>query len=186
MVTFRPPKRAVIAAGSFVTLYPLLFPRDSWAEIRALFSDQLEVILGQGEFGLREFLRSFLPEYMVPAIFVRLDKLPLSAHGKVDRHALPVPDAANTLRDEAFTSPRTALETEVGEIITDLLNTSELGVHDNFFLLGGSSFLGIQVIARVREKFGVQVPVRALFEGPTIAELAARIAELCAADQASL
>lgn len=131
---------------------------------------------------LREFLRSFLPEYMVPGIFVQLEKLPLSTHGKVDRQALPVPDATNTLRDEAFASPRTAVETEVGEIIAGLLNTHELGVHDNFFLLGGSSFLGIQVIARVREKFAVEVPLRALFEGPTIAELAARIAQLRASD----
>ena len=134
---------------------------------------------------LREFLRSFLPEYMIPAIFVRLEKLPLSSHGKIDRQALPLPDPANTLRDEAFTSPRTATETEVGEIITALLNTRELGVHDNFFLLGGSSFLGIQVIARVREKFGVEVPLHALFEAPTIAELAAQIVELRAAEQAS-
>jgi amino acid adenylation domain-containing protein len=134
---------------------------------------------------LREFLRSFLPEYMVPAIFVRLEKLPLSAHGKVDRQALPLPDAANILRDEAFAPPRTALETEVGEIITALLNTRELGVDDNFFLLGGSSFLGIQVIARVREKFGVEVPLHALFEAPTIAELAAQIVELRAAEQAN-
>ena len=134
---------------------------------------------------LREFLRSFLPEYMVPAIFVRLEKLPLSAHGKVDRQSLPVPDADNMLRDEAFTSPRTALETQVGEIITALLNTRELGIHDNFFLLGGSSFLGIQVIARVREKFGVDVPLHALFEAPTIAELAAQIVELQGAEQAN-
>ena len=134
---------------------------------------------------LREFLSSFLPEYMVPAIFVRLEELPLSAHGKVDRQALPIPDAANTLRDEAFTSPRTALETEVAEIITGLLNTRELGIHDNFFLLGGNSFLGIQVIARVREKFGVEVPLRSLFEAPTIAELAGQIGELQAAEQAN-
>jgi acyl carrier protein len=103
----------------------------------------------------------------------------------VDRQAVPIPDAANTLRDEAFTSPRTALETEVCEIITGLLNTRDLGVHDNFFLLGGSSFLGIQVIARVREKFGVEVPLRALFEAPTIAELATQIVELRLLDQAS-
>lgn len=127
---------------------------------------------------LGKFLRTFLPEYMLPAVFVRLERLPLSAHGKVDRQALPVADAANTLRDEAFTSPRTALETEVGAIVTSLLNTRELGVHDNFFLLGGNSFLGIQVIARVREKFGVEVPLRALFEAPTISDLSAQIARL--------
>ena len=133
---------------------------------------------------LREFLRTFLPEYMLPAIFVRLERLPLSPHGKVDRQALPVPDAANTLRDEVFASPRTVLESEVGTIVTGLLNSRDVGVHDNFFLLGGSSFLGIQVIARVREKFGVEVPLRALFEAPTISELSAQIAQLRSAKMA--
>jgi amino acid adenylation domain-containing protein len=127
---------------------------------------------------LREFLRTFLPEYMVPAIFVQLEKLPLSSHGKVDRQALPVPDAENTLRDEVFRSPRTALEAQVGAIIGGLLGTKDIGVNDNFFLLGGSSFLGIQVIARVREKFGVEVPLRTLFEAPTIAGLSAQVVQL--------
>ncbi len=127
---------------------------------------------------LREFLRTFLPEYMVPAIFVRLEKLPLSPHGKVDRQALPCPDGENTLRDEVLTSPRTALEAQVGAIIGGLLGTKDLGVNDNFFLLGGNSFLGIQVIARVREKFGVEVPLRTLFEAPTIADLSAQVAQL--------
>ena len=127
---------------------------------------------------LREFLRTFLPEYMVPAVFVRLERLPLTSHGKVDRQALPIPDAENTLRDEVFTSPRTALESQVGAIIGGLLGTGDVGVNDNFFLLGGNSFLGIQVIARVREEFGVQVPLRTLFEAPTIAGLSAEVAQL--------
>jgi acyl-CoA synthetase (AMP-forming)/AMP-acid ligase II/acyl carrier protein len=127
---------------------------------------------------LREFLRTFLPEYMVPAVFVRLEKLPLSSHGKVDRQALPCPDAENTLRDEVFTSPRTAIESQIGAILGGLLGIKDIGVNDNFFLLGGSSFLGIQVIARVREKFGVEVPLRTLFEAPTIADLSAQIARL--------
>jgi amino acid adenylation domain-containing protein len=130
---------------------------------------------------VREFLRTFLPEYMIPAKFVRLEKVPLSTHGKVDRQALPVPDAENTLRDEAFTSPRTALEAQVGAIVAGLLGTKDLGVDDNIFLFGGNSFLGIQVIARVRERFGVEVPLRTLFEAPTIAELSAQIAQLSAA-----
>jgi acyl-CoA synthetase (AMP-forming)/AMP-acid ligase II/acyl carrier protein len=130
---------------------------------------------------VREFLRTFLPEYMVPAKFVRLEKLPVSTHGKVDRRALPLPDAENSLRDEAFTSPRTALEAQVGAIVAGLLGTKDLGVDDNIFLFGGNSFLGIQVIARVREHFGVEVPLRTLFEAPTIAELSAQIAQLSAA-----
>lgn len=127
---------------------------------------------------LREFLRTFLPDYMVPALFVRLEKLPLSSHGKVDRQALPCPNAENTLRDEVFTSPRTAIEAQVGAIVGGLLGTKDIGVNDNFFLLGGNSFLGIQVIARVREKFGVEVPLRTLFEAPTIADLSAQVAQL--------
>jgi acyl carrier protein len=115
---------------------------------------------------------------MVPAIFVRLEKLPLSANGKVDRQALPIPDAENTLRDEVFTSPRTDLEAQVGAIFAELLGTTDLGVNDNFFLFGGNSFLGIQVIANVREKFGVEVPLHSLFAAPTITDLSAQIAQL--------
>ena len=107
---------------------------------------------------------------MVPAIFVRLETLPLTSHGKVDREALPIPDAHNTLRDEAFTSPRSVLEAQVEAIVAKLLGTDELSVHDNFFLLGGNSFLGIQVIAQVREMFAVEVPLRTLFEAPTVAQ----------------
>lgn len=127
---------------------------------------------------LREFLRSFLPEYMVPAMFVRMDDLPLTSHGKIDRAALPAPGCENTLRDESFIAPRSDLETQVRAIIVTLLGTKDLGVNDNFFLLGGNSFLGIQLIAQVREAFGIELPLRTLFEGPTIADLSAQIAQL--------
>lgn len=127
---------------------------------------------------LREFLRTFLPVYMLPAVFVQLKELPLSPHGKVDRHVLPVPDAENTLRDEVLTLPRTDLEAQVGALIAALLGTNGLGMNDNFFLLGGTSFLGIQVIDGLREKFGVEVPLGTLFEAPTVAGLSAEIARL--------
>jgi amino acid adenylation domain-containing protein len=127
---------------------------------------------------LREFLRTFLPEYMVPTIFIQMDELRLTSHGKVDRQALPTPTGENTLRDEVFTPPQSELEAQLEAIIKGLLGTNDLGVNDNFFMLGGNSFLGIQLIARVRETFGVEVPLRTLFEAPTIAELSARIAQL--------
>ena len=127
---------------------------------------------------LREFLRSFLPEHMVPGVFVQMDELRLTSHGKVDRRALPAPTCENTLRDEVLTPPETELEAQVEAIITALLGTKDLGVNDNFFMLGGDSFLGIKLIARVRETFGVEVPLRTLFEAPTIAELSARIAQI--------
>ena len=127
---------------------------------------------------LREFLRTFLSEFMVPTMFVQIDELPLTSHGKIDRQALPVATCENALRDEIFTPPRTELETQVEAIITGLLGTNDLGVNDNFFMLGGNSFLGVQLIARVRETFGVEVPLRTLFEAPTIAGLSAHIAQL--------
>ncbi len=127
---------------------------------------------------LREFLRMFLPEYMVPTMFVKIDRLPLTSRGKVDRQALPTPDRENTLRDETFTPPRTELEGRIEAIITKLLGTDEVGVNDNFFMLGGNSFVGVQLIARVREELGVEVPLRTLFEAPTIAGLSTQIAQL--------
>jgi len=127
---------------------------------------------------LREFLRTFLPEYMVPTMFVQMDELPLTSHGKIDRQALPTPICENILRDEIFAPPRTDLETQVKAIITGLLGTNDLSVNDNFFMLGSDSFLGVQLIAQVRETFGVEVPLRTLFEAPTIAELSAHIAQL--------
>jgi acyl carrier protein len=128
--------------------------------------------------GVREFLRTFLPEFMVPTMFVQMDELPLTSHGKIDRQALPTPTCENALRDEIFTPPRTELETQVEAIVTGLLGTNDVGVNDNFFMLGGNSFLGVQLIARVRETFGVEVPLRTLFEAPTIADLSAHIAQL--------
>jgi amino acid adenylation domain-containing protein len=127
---------------------------------------------------LREFLRRLLPEYMVPKMFIQISELPLTSHGKVDRGALPIPTCENGLREEIFIPPQTEMETQLGTIIAALLGTSEVGVHDNFFMLGGNSFLGVQLIARLRETFGVEVPLRALFEVPTIAQLSAHIAQL--------
>jgi amino acid adenylation domain-containing protein len=140
---------------------------------------------------LREFLRKLLPEYMVPRMFIQIGELPLTSHGKVDRQALPIPTCENELRDEVFIPPQSEMETKLGAIIAALLGTSEVGVHDNFFMLGGNSFLGVQLIARLREAFGVELSLRSLFEAPTIAELSAHVSQLradakvhpqCAAD----
>jgi amino acid adenylation domain-containing protein len=120
-------------------------------------------------------LRRALPDYMVPALFVTLPALPLTTSGKVDRAALPAPDAANTLRDAARAAPRTAVEAEVARILGGLLDVEEVGVEDNFFLLGGHSLLGTQLIMRLRAAFGVDLALRTLFDAPTVAELAAEI-----------
>ena len=130
---------------------------------------------GVGREALIAALRRSLPDYMVPATFVTLAALPLTISGKVDRAALPAPDATNTLRDGDVVAPRTDVETELAAILSSLLGVDEVSVQDNFFMLGGHSLLGTQLIARVRDVFGVELSLRTLFDAPTIADLAAEI-----------
>jgi amino acid adenylation domain-containing protein len=127
---------------------------------------------------LRRFLGNELPEYMVPAIFVQLAELPLTENGKIDRSALPAPDSENTLRDQAFTAPRTIVEERLAAILCSLLELDQVSVYDNFFFLGGHSLLGTQLIAQIRNGFGVEIALRKLFEAPTVAELSSEIERL--------
>jgi amino acid adenylation domain-containing protein len=127
---------------------------------------------------LREFLRRELPDYMVPAVFVRLDSLPLTRNGKVDRAALPAPDAVNTLWDRAFTAPGTPVEERLATMLSALLGIEQVSINDNFFLLGGHSLLGTQLIGQIRNAFGVDLALRSLFDAPTIAELGLEIERL--------
>ena len=115
---------------------------------------------------------------MVPSVFVRVDALPLTPNGKVDRGALPAPNPENTLRDEPFAAASTPIEQRLAKILTTLLNLNEVSVHDNFFLLGGHSLLGTQLIGKIRGAFGVELGLRTLFDTPTIAELSTEIEQL--------
>ncbi len=124
---------------------------------------------------LRDLLLSKLPEYMVPSVFVRMQSLPVTPNGKVDRAALPEPDATNILRDAASPPPSTPVEKEVAAMVASLLEMESVARDDNFFLLGGHSLLGTQLIARIREKFSVEFNIAALFDHPTVAEIAAEI-----------
>jgi len=130
---------------------------------------------------LQDFLRGHLPEYMVPTAFVCLDSLPLTSNGKVDRQALPVASASNTLQGEPQVAARTLVEKRVAVIVAKLLHMQNVGASDNFFLLGGHSLLGTQLIASIRESFGVELSLRCLFEAPTVAELSAEIENLLVA-----
>lgn len=127
---------------------------------------------------VRGFLQNELPEYMVPSILVCLDALPLTANGKLDRAALPDPNPENTLRDDPFRAPRTPIEERLAKIVTTLLSLNEVSVNDNFFLLGGHSLLGTQLIAKIRGAFGVELGLRTLFDTPTIADLSTEIERL--------
>ncbi|MGE6764044.1 non-ribosomal peptide synthase/polyketide synthase, partial [Corallococcus interemptor] len=121
---------------------------------------------------VRAFLKERLPEYMVPAAFVSLDALPLTSNGKVDRKALPVPDAS-PLAD--FVAPRDATEEKLADAFAQVLRRERVSVHDDFFSLGGHSLLATQLVSRVRAAFDTELPLRALFEAPTVAALAERL-----------
>ena len=119
---------------------------------------------------LRGFLAEQLPDYMVPTAFVTLDALPLSANGKVDRKALPAPERRSA--SETYVAPRNAEEEKVAAIFRDVLKLDQVSIHDDFFDLGGHSLLAIQVLSRIREAFGVEPPLRVVFETSTVAGIA--------------
>ncbi len=133
---------------------------------------------------LREHLRQILPDYMVPADFVSLDQMPLTAHGKLDRRALPEPAAAAAAAGarRGGTAPRNAVEARLAAIWRQVLRIEEVAVEDNFFELGGHSLLVMQLSSRVRAAFGVEMPVRSIFEAATLAALAERLAVLLPAE----
>ncbi len=121
---------------------------------------------------LRQHLEQALPAYMVPAAFVVLEALPLTANGKVDRRALPAPDANRVNSSGANGEPRSPLEVTLARLWSELLGVHRVGIHDNFFALGGHSLLATQLTSRIRDELGVELPLHQLFEAPTIAQLA--------------
>ena len=120
---------------------------------------------------LRGFLRRKVPQYMMPAILIAIDALPLSPNGKVDRSKLPPPDDSRPNLEETFVEPRTEAEQLVAQVWEEVLKLDKVGICDNFFEFGGHSLSAIQVISRLREVFGKNIPLRLLFEEPTVAGL---------------
>jgi amino acid adenylation domain-containing protein len=127
---------------------------------------------------LSTFVRGLLPEYMVPTLFVRCDVLPMTVNGKVDRRALPDPAASNILRDTAFDSPQTEYQRELLSILKKLLKVEDISLGDNFFLLGGHSLFGAQLIVEVKKSFGVELALIDLFDNGTVVAIAERIEQL--------
>jgi amino acid adenylation domain-containing protein len=127
------------------------------------------------ESDLREFLAAKLPDYMIPASFVSIRALPLMANGKLDKSALPVPCAENLLPRTTGTSKQGSLvEERIAELVTALMSRS-IGLDENFFMAGGHSMLGVQLVAQIRDTFGVKLTLRQLFKAPTIAALASEV-----------
>lgn len=131
---------------------------------------------------LRAHLGQHLPAYMVPAAFVWLEELPLTPNGKVDRAALPAPVIANTAQPAQSAQPESELERVLAALVAELLELDRVGADENFFLLGGHSMLGAQLIARIGERFDVDMSLRALFDNPTVAEMATEVERLLVAE----
>jgi acyl carrier protein len=126
---------------------------------------------------LSNYLATLLPDYMIPASFIVLDSLPLTENGKVDRRQLPAPVLSPGVVSGSDAEPRDPIETEVARIWSEILKLPKVGIHSNFFALGGHSLLATQVISRLRATFQVDLPLRSIFEMPTVAHLAAAITQ---------
>jgi amino acid adenylation domain-containing protein len=137
---------------------------------------------GQGERPLisewRSFLQSKLPEFMVPSVFVVLDALPLTVGGKVDRKALPAPQAHHRHAAETYVAPQTELEVKLAELWAAALGLERVGARDNFFEMGGHSLLATQLLLQVHETLGVELPLSAVFGAPTVEALARRVEDV--------
>jgi len=150
----RAPNRSTPAVDKYLAAY-VVPHQDSSLSIRAL----------------RSFLKERLPDYMVPSAWVMLERLPLTPSGKVDRSALPLPEATRPELNGAFVAPCTAVEEWLAGVWQEVLGLERVGVDDNFFELGGHSLLAVQVISRLQSAFQADVPLRCLFEAPTVREL---------------
>ncbi|HCV37963.1 MAG TPA: non-ribosomal peptide synthetase, partial [Pseudomonas sp.] len=137
----------------------------------AWFTEAAPVAVG----ALREALQASLPAHLLPLAFIRLETLPLTSHGKLDRKALPDPDPA-LLAGQAYVAPQGPVETALAQVWAQMLNVERVGRHDNFFELGGHSLLAVNLTARLRQQ-GLQVDVRTLFGQPTVAALAATLGQ---------
>jgi amino acid adenylation domain-containing protein len=166
---------AAMAAHASISGSAVLARADGADEKRLVGYVVANTNLTRGE--LQAFLLDRLPDYMVPPVFVALSSLPLTASGKIDYLALPLPTSENTLHDESEAT-NSATEQALARIATELLRVPEVGPDDDFFLLGGHSLLGTQLIARIREAFDIEMPLRTLFEQPTVRGLAAEIERL--------
>ena len=153
----------------------LVVARTDGAEVRLVAYVQVEAGATAATEDLRRAAGEQLPDYMVPSAFVALTAFPLTANGKIDRASLPDADDLRPALETAYVAPRTPVEEIVADVWSGLLGWRRVGVHDNFFALGGHSLLATQVMSRLRDAFGIKLPLRRLFQTPTVAGLAAAV-----------
>jgi len=132
------------------------------------------------EAALRGFLLTKVPDYMVPVQFIAMDTLPLTVNGKIDRDALPRPDAVRPVLEMEYVAPSNEFEEIVQEVWSEVLQIDRIGVRDNFLQIGGDSLSGIRVISRLSEAFELDLPVNLIFQYPTITGLAEHISSTIA------
>jgi acyl carrier protein len=130
---------------------------------------------------LRQFLKERLPEYMIPSFLITLEQFPLTANGKVDYRALPAPGTARPGIETIFVPPSTTTEEILAQLWASVLGVERIGIHDNFFEMGGNSLSATQLVSRVRQTLEVELPLRDLFRNATVAQLAVLIEEILAA-----
>ena len=124
---------------------------------------------------LNAFLSQKLPDYMVPLYYIRIETIPLTPNGKVDRNVLPVPEQVRPVLESSYVAPRTPVEQQLATIWSQVLGFEQIGIHDNFFKLGGHSLLATQVVSQISQDLKVEFPLRSIFDKPTIAELTEQV-----------
>ena len=133
---------------------------------------------------LRDYLKRRLPEYMIPSSFRQLVAMPLTPTGKIDRRALPASEAIEAPEDDsASVAPRTPIEAEVAVVWADVLGMDAIGVHQDFFKLGGHSIRAMQVVSRLRDLYQIDLPLHAIFDAPTVAQLALQVTRVLLASE---
>ena len=150
----------------------LVVAREDEPGVKRLVAYMVATKVSLSSSDLRRHVRQILPEYMVPSVFVVLDVFPHTPNGKVDLRALPEPTRIDTGHDRAFAAPRGPLEEALVEIWQEVFGIDQVGIHDNFFELGGHSLMASQLMVRIQKTFQQDIPLRLLFDAPTIAELA--------------
>jgi acyl carrier protein len=156
----------------------IVVPREDYADDLRLAAYLVAKIQpGPNVRELRGFLKKTLPDYMIPSTWIFMEAFPLAPNGKPDRKGLPPPSSTRPELDTAFVAPRTPIESRLAQIWSEVLSIDPVGVNDNFLDLGGHSLAATRVVSRVLKDFQFEIPLRILFEAPTVAEMAVVIME---------